>query len=100
MTDCAPALNGFGIGARYDGTFSKETATGYESSTFVGTCSNINFVENWSEYNKTTTQNFIRAQIDVFESMLQGWIFWNFKTEAAAEWDLFRLIDNGVWPRF
>jgi glucan 1,3-beta-glucosidase len=98
MTDCAPALNGYGIGARYDGSYSKQASTGYDTSTYVGSCATINYIDQWSDYNKTTTQNYIRAQIDVFENQLQGWIFWNFKTEAAAEWDLFRLIDNGVWP--
>lgn len=48
---------------------------------------------------KTATTNYIKAQIDVAESMIQGWIFWNFKTEASAEWDLFRLLDNGIWPQ-
>lgn len=90
MTDCAPFLNGYGIGARYDGT--------YPASTYVGSCGNINSIDNWSDYQKQTTTNYIRAQLNVFESQIQGWIFWNFKTEGAAEWDLFRLIDHGVWP--
>lgn len=99
MTDCAPAINGYGIGARYDGSYSRRNADGtYDTSPYIGSCANINFIEQWSDYNKATTKNYIQAQINVFESQLQGWIFWNFKTEDAAEWDLFRLIDNGVWP--
>lgn len=47
---------------------------------------------------RTGTTNFIQAQINSYESNFNGWIFWNFKTEASAEWDFFRLIDNGVWP--
>ncbi|KIY02226.1 uncharacterized protein Z520_02364 [Fonsecaea multimorphosa CBS 102226] len=90
MTDCAPAINGYGIGARYDGT--------YPSSAYVGSCANINFIDQWSDYNKSSTTDYIRAQLDVYENQIQGWFFWNFKTEAAAEWDLFRLIDAGVWP--
>jgi len=100
MTDCAPALNGLGIGARYDGTYSKRLPDGsYDSSQYVGSCGNVNFIDQWDEYQKSSHANYIRAQLNVFESKVQGWIFWNFKTEAAAEWDLFRLIDNGVWPR-
>ncbi|KIX07942.1 uncharacterized protein Z518_02596 [Rhinocladiella mackenziei CBS 650.93] len=90
MTDCAPGLNGRGTGARYDGT--------YDSSTYVGSCATINDIDQWTHYQKSTTADYIRAQLNVFESQIQGWIFWNFKTEAASEWDLFRLIDNGVWP--
>lgn len=47
---------------------------------------------------KSDTTNYIRAQINAFEQNTQGWIFWNFKTEASAEWDYFRLLDNGIWP--
>lgn len=99
MTDCAPAVNGFGIGARYDGTYSKRNPDGtYDSSTHIGSCATINFLDEWSDYNRTTTSNYIRAQIDVFEQKTRGWIFWNFKTEASAEWDLFRLLDAGIFP--
>lgn len=100
LTDCAPALNGWGIGARYDGTFSKRQSDGsYATSSYIGSCANINYIDQWTQDQRGAYSNYIRAQIDVFESKVQGWIFWNFKTEAAAEWDLFRLIDNGVWPR-
>ncbi|EXJ87319.1 hypothetical protein A1O3_04278 [Capronia epimyces CBS 606.96] len=94
MTDCAPALNGWGVGARYDGSYSKP----YDSSTYVGSCTNINSIDQWSSDQRSATTNYINAQINVFESKVQGWIFWNFKTENAPEWDLFRLIDNGIWP--
>ncbi|KAH7065325.1 glucan 1,3-beta-glucosidase [Macrophomina phaseolina] len=100
MTDCAPALNGYGLGARYDGTFSKRLADGsYETSTRVGSCATINYIDQWSQQNKTDTAAYINAQLDVFEQKAQGWFWWNFKTEAAAEWDLFRLIDAGVFPK-
>lgn len=99
MTDCAPTLNGYGIGARYDGTYSKQNPDGtYQGSTYVGSCATINFIDEWSDYNKTTTTNFINAQINAYETQAQGWSFWNFKTEAAAEWDLFQLLDAGVFP--
>ncbi|ETI20048.1 hypothetical protein G647_09063 [Cladophialophora carrionii CBS 160.54] len=99
MTDCAPAINGYGVGARYDGTYSTPNADGsYTTSPYVGSCDTINYIDQWSDYNKTTTRAYIRAQLDVFENQIQGWFFWNFKTEATAEWDLFRLIDAGVWP--
>jgi glucan 1,3-beta-glucosidase len=44
------------------------------------------------------TRGFIEAQMDAFEANVQGWAWWNFKTEAAHEWDLFALLDNGVFP--
>jgi len=47
---------------------------------------------------KDNTQRYIKAQIAVFEQRTQGWVFWNFKTEASAEWDLERLLAAGVFP--
>ncbi|KAL8938223.1 MAG: hypothetical protein Q9216_004007 [Gyalolechia sp. 2 TL-2023] len=91
MTDCAAALNGWNIGARYDGY--------YPNSTKVGSCDNINFIETWSQQLKTDTQLYIAAQISVFEQKTEGWVFWNFKTEASPEWDLFRLLDNDIFPQ-
>ncbi|KAI9816963.1 MAG: exo-1,3-beta-glucanase [Thelocarpon impressellum] len=91
MTDCAPALNGYGIGARYDGTF--------PGSTFVGSCSRLNFIDQWDQTLRDDTRRYIEAQLDSFERNTRGWIFWNFKTEASAEWDAFRLIDAGIFPQ-
>lgn len=89
------AQNGYGIGARYDGTFSKPDG---ETSYYIGSCATKNFIDLWDADMRTGTTNFIQAQINSYESNFNGWIFWNFKTEASAEWDFFRLIDNGVWP--
>ncbi|RMD43034.1 hypothetical protein DV735_g2135, partial [Chaetothyriales sp. CBS 134920] len=90
FTDCAYALNGLGIGARYDGT--------YPGSTYVGSCADRSNIATWDNDLRTATTNYIKAQIDVSESLIQGWIFWNFKTESAGEWDFFQLLDNGIWP--
>ncbi|KAI4258103.1 MAG: hypothetical protein LQ352_001346 [Teloschistes flavicans] len=91
MTDCAAGLNGWHIGARYAGY--------YPGSTRVGSCDSINFIETWDQQLKTDTQLYIAAQISVFEQKTNGWVFWNFKTEASPEWDLFRLLDNKIFPQ-
>jgi len=91
MTDCAPALNGYGIGARYDGTF--------PGSTFVGSCSGKSNIATWDDTFKNDMRGYIEAQLSTFESQTQGWVFWNFKTEAAHEWDAFALLDNGIFPQ-
>ena len=91
MTDCAAALNGYGIGARYDGT--------YPGSTYVGSCGSINYIDTWSQTFKDDMRGYIEAQMETYEAHTQGWIFWNFKTEGAPEWDAFRLIDAGVFPQ-
>ncbi len=56
----------------------------YDSSTYVGSCSNWNFIDQWTPQMKTDVTNYINAQLDVWEQKTQGWIFWNFKTEASA----------------
>ncbi|KAF1851291.1 glycoside hydrolase family 5 protein [Cucurbitaria berberidis CBS 394.84] len=90
MTDCAKYLNGYGRGARYDGTF--------PGSSKVGDCGWQNDVNQWSQSYKDDTRKYIEAQIAAYETKTQGWFWWNFKTEGASEWDAFRLIDAGVFP--
>lgn len=65
MTDCAAALNGYGIGARYDGT--------YPGSTYHGSCENVNFIETWSQTFKDDVRGFIEAQLEAFERNTNGW---------------------------
>lgn len=91
MTDCAPALNGYGIGARYDGT--------YPGSSFVGSCDGKSDIQTWDDTFKNDMRGYIEAQLEAFEAQTQGWVFWNFKTESAHEWDAFVLMDNGVFPQ-
>ena len=91
MTDCAVWLNGYLIGNRWEGSY-----PGSDSST--RNCSGINNIETWNSTQKAVTQNYINAQLDTYEQQTQGFMFWNFKTEASAEWDLFRLLDAGVFP--
>ncbi|KAF2637366.1 glycoside hydrolase [Massarina eburnea CBS 473.64] len=91
MTDCAKWLNGRGTGARYDGTF--------KDSSKVGDCGWQSNVNNWSQEYKDETREYIEAQMSAFETRTQGWVWWNFKTESAHEWDAFALIDAGVFPQ-
>ncbi|KAL3423513.1 glucan 1,3-beta-glucosidase D 1 [Phlyctema vagabunda] len=91
QTDCAKYLNGYGIGARYDGTF--------EGSKFVGSCAGIDDISTWSETFKNDMRGYIEAQLDAFEARTRGWVFWNFKAEQAGEWNAFALLDAGVFPQ-
>jgi glucan 1,3-beta-glucosidase len=90
MTDCAPYLNGYNVGARYDGS--------YPGSTSHGSCAGKSDISTWSQTFKDDTRGYIEAQLEAFEATTQGWVFWNFKTEGAHEWDFFALLDNGVFP--
>jgi len=90
-TDCAKYLNGYDIGARYDGT--------YPNSTYVGSCADMDLIANWSQDMRDDVRGYIEAQLETYEQKAQGWIFWNFKTEQAQEWDAFALIDAGLFPQ-
>lgn len=65
MTDCASALNGYGVGARYDGT--------YPGSTYVGSCDGVNVLDSWSQQFRDDTRGYIEAQMEAFEANTQGW---------------------------
>jgi glucan 1,3-beta-glucosidase len=91
LTDCAPALNGYKIGARYDGTF--------PGSSYIGSCAGKSNIANWDATMKGNVREYIETQLSAFERYSQGWVFWNFKTESAHEWDAFVLLENGVFPQ-
>ncbi|CAI6320308.1 unnamed protein product [Periconia digitata] len=88
MTDCAPHINGFKLGSRYE-------------SKGIGSCSGKSGkVKDWSDEWKNDVRGYIEVQLDAFEARTNGWVFWNFKTEGdAGEWDLFQLLDAGVFPQ-
>jgi len=90
MTDCALYLNGYGRGARYDGT--------YPGSSYIGSCGWQDNIANWPSTYPNDTRGFIEGQMEAFEANSQGWIFWTLKTEQAHEWDMLTLMDHGVFP--
>lgn len=91
MTDCALWLNGRGTGSRYDGTF--------PNAPYVGSCEGKSRIADWPQWYRDDVRGFIEAQLQSYESQTQGWIFWNFKTEAAGEWDFLGLVDSGIFPQ-
>jgi glucan 1,3-beta-glucosidase len=92
MTDCAQWLNGYGKGARYDGTFS--------GSSSVGSCHGLSTgsVSQLSTQQQEEMTRFVEAQMDAFESAA-GWLFWTWKTEGAPGWDMQDMLNNGIFQR-
>jgi glucan 1,3-beta-glucosidase len=93
FTDCAKYLNGYGNGNRMEGT--------WPGSWYIGSCAGKSGrVSTWTQAWKDDVRQYIEAQLDAYEAKTQGWVFWNFKTEGdAGEWDLFQLLDGGVFPQ-
>lgn len=92
VTDCTKYLNGFGKGARFDGSFGGGSAVGSCAGKQTGS------VASFSQEDKDNMTRFIEAQLDAFESAA-GWLFWTWKTEGAPGWDLGDLLANGVFPK-
>ncbi|OBA20709.1 glycoside hydrolase [Metschnikowia bicuspidata var. bicuspidata NRRL YB-4993] len=90
LTDCAPWLNGVGRGARWSGD--------YDSSSLSNLCTAYTHLSDWTAEHTENVRKYIEAQLDAFE-LTGGWIFWNWKTEDAIDWDMARLIAAGVFPQ-
>ncbi|KAH3903341.1 glycoside hydrolase family 5 protein SCDLUD_000967 [Saccharomycodes ludwigii] len=95
LTDCAKWVNGVGFGARYDGSYYKSST---DTSSYIGSCDGIDDFSTWDDTKKANSRKYIEAQLDAFE-LRGGWIIWCWKTETSLEWDLQRLIYNGLFPQ-
>lgn len=90
LTDCAYWLNGVGRGARWLGD--------YDGSLYHGLCAAYTSPSGWTADHRDNVRKYIEAQLDAFEQQ-GGWIFWNWKCEDAIDWDMSRLISEGVFPQ-
>eukprot|EP00697_Spironema_sp_BW2_P002241 gnl/Spiro4/13017_TR6899_c0_g1_i1.p1 gnl/Spiro4/13017_TR6899_c0_g1~~gnl/Spiro4/13017_TR6899_c0_g1_i1.p1 ORF type:complete len:427 (+),score=104.05 gnl/Spiro4/13017_TR6899_c0_g1_i1:69-1283(+) len=90
-TDCTQYLNGYGVGARYDGTF--------PNSTRIGSCLGYNSTDTFTPEYRTWLNKFFLAQTGAFNSF-NGWWFWNFKAESSPHWDYLLGLREGWIPRF
>ncbi|KDQ12586.1 glycoside hydrolase family 5 protein [Botryobasidium botryosum FD-172 SS1] len=90
-TDCAKYLNGRGVGARYDGS--------YSGSSWIGSCSNVTGNRNgFSTDYKNFLRKFWEAQVTAFEKG-QGWIYWTWKAEQADDWSYQNGLAGGWIPK-
>lgn len=97
LTDCTPYLNGVNYGSRWDGT-APYTNDPIKNNA-IGSCADINNWSKWSKEHKRYTRKYIEMQLDRYESQMNGWIFWTYKTEESIEWDFKRLAKYGLFPQ-
>ncbi|CAI4363748.1 CDG_1a_G0011100.mRNA.1.CDS.1 [Saccharomyces cerevisiae] len=97
ITDCATWLNGVGVGARYDGSYYNTTLFTTNDKP-VGTCISQNSLADWTQDYRDRVRQFIEAQLATYSSKTTGWIFWNWKTEDAVEWDYLKLKEANLFP--
>lgn len=90
-TDCARWLNGRGIGARYDGS--------YSGSNYVGSCdAKSGDGSNFSSEYKDFLRKFYDVQTQIYENNGQGYFYWAWKMEKAADWSYQAGLAGGWIP--
>ncbi|KAJ5688783.1 glucan 1-3-beta-glucosidase D [Penicillium macrosclerotiorum] len=100
-TDCAEYLNNVGRGTRWEGTYDTSSSTMYCPTADSGTCSCTNANADVSEYSdayKKWLQTYAEAQMSAFETA-QGWFYWTWRTESAAQWSYRTAWKNGYMPK-
>ncbi|KAG9318334.1 glycoside hydrolase family 5 protein [Chiua virens] len=96
VTDCGLWVNGVGLGARYEGTY-----TG--SWPVIGSCDTWTDWQTWNATMKTGIMNFALASMDA----LQNWFFWTWKIGPSSatgvvespQWSYLLGLQNGWMPR-
>ncbi|KAB8227512.1 putative exo-beta-1,3-glucanase [Aspergillus alliaceus] len=101
-TDCAKYLNNVGRGVRWEGTFATGDSTAYCPTADTGpTCSCASANAPPSDYSdgyKKFLQTYAEAQMSAFETA-QGWFYWTWHTESAAQWSYKTAWKNGYMPK-
>ncbi|KAG8750908.1 exo-1,3-beta-glucanase [Serendipita sp. 396] len=93
ITDCAKYLNGRGVGARWDGTY---TPGGGE---VLGTCQGMTgSYTTFSEDYKRFLRKYWETQVSVAEKV-NGWVYWTWKAENADDWSYQKGVEAGFIPR-
>ncbi|CEO60472.1 hypothetical protein PMG11_05098 [Penicillium brasilianum] len=99
-TDCATYLNNVGRGTRWEGSYDTSSSTAYCPTADAGTCScssaNADVADYSTEYKKWL-QTYAEAQMSAFETA-QGWFYWTWRTESAAQWSYRTAWKNGFMP--
>ncbi|RKP23029.1 glycoside hydrolase superfamily, partial [Syncephalis pseudoplumigaleata] len=92
--DCAKWLNGFNVGARWDGTIPARNGKPIHPN---ATCEGRNDVATFTPEYRDWLRRFAELQMDAYEAG-RGWFFWNFKTEQSPQWDYLLGVEEGWIP--
>ncbi|KAJ5221395.1 uncharacterized protein N7469_010282 [Penicillium citrinum] len=100
-TDCAKYVNNVGRGTRWEGTYDTGDSTKYCPTADSGptcSCSGANAdPADYSDKYKKWLQTYAEAQMSAFETA-QGWFYWTWRTESAAQWSYRTAWKNGYMP--
>ncbi|KAJ1953382.1 hypothetical protein IWQ62_006005 [Dispira parvispora] len=93
VNDCTKWLNGYGRGARYDGTYITNAPVCANC-----TCKGDHEYWNYSPEFREWLRRFTETQMDAYEAGV-GWTFWNFKAEQSPQWNYMLGVEEGWIPR-
>ncbi|KAI2794630.1 putative glucan 1,3-beta-glucosidase D [Penicillium oxalicum] len=99
-TDCAEYLNNVGRGTRWEGTYDTSSSTVYCPTADQKSCSCTKANADPTTYSdayKKWLQTYAEAQMSAFETA-QGWMYWTWRTETAAQWSYRTAWKNGYMP--
>ncbi|KAI9925227.1 hypothetical protein ASPWEDRAFT_164292 [Aspergillus wentii DTO 134E9] len=100
-TDCAKYLNNVNGGTRWEGTYGSDK-TKYCPTADTGpacSCSSANAEPaDYSDGYKKFLQTYAEAQMAAFETA-EGWFYWTWRTESAAQWSYRTAWKNGYMPQ-
>ncbi|KAL1738083.1 glycoside hydrolase superfamily, partial [Schizophyllum fasciatum] len=92
-TDCTKWLNGRGIGARWDNTYTTDG-----SGEYFNTCANYTgSYDNFSDDYKDFLRRYWEVQVDIGESV-SGWVYWTWKAENSDDWSYQKGLEGGWIP--
>ncbi|KAE8151360.1 putative glucan 1,3-beta-glucosidase D [Aspergillus avenaceus] len=101
-TDCTKYLNNVGRGIRWEGTFNTADSTVYCPTADTGpacSCDSANAPPaEYSDGYKRFLQTYAEAQMSAFGTA-QGWFYWTWYTESAAQWSYKTAWKNGFMPK-
>lgn len=90
-TECALSVTKAATGSGYDGS--------QPGSQRIGSCvGKTGKASTWSQDQRTNMRKFWEVQATTYEQSASGWLYWNWKTEAADEWSYYALVNAGVIP--
>lgn len=98
--DCTKYINGMLKGSRWEGTLegiANEPKCPHPVCSCTGDYGG-NYRMFTREYQEFLAE-YVLQQLEVYDG-LGGWFYWNFRTEAAPEWDYLLGVQEGWVPRF
>ncbi|KAL1697062.1 glycoside hydrolase family 5 protein [Schizophyllum commune] len=92
-TDCTKWLNGRGVGARWDNTYTTDGSGEYFNQCGNYTGSYSGFSDDYKDF----LRKYWEVQVDIGEAV-SGWVMWTWKAENSDDWSYQKGLEGGWIP--